>query len=103
MNANRHRIVFRTAVADLSAYSSGDDLHGYNRARGLFMAVAEIACAQGKSPANGSGATTIAPPGFSLARLRPTAFAALLACGAQLALLPAAHAQVVAYKAAPAS
>ncbi|MFA7293662.1 MAG: filamentous hemagglutinin N-terminal domain-containing protein, partial [Rhodocyclaceae bacterium] len=84
MNANRHRIIF-------------------NRARGLFMAVGEIACAQGKSPANGSGATTAAPPGFPLARIRPTAFAALLACGAQLALLPSAHAQIVAYKAAPAS
>ena len=43
------------------------------------------------------------PSAIALARLRPTAFAALLACGAQLALLPAAHAQVVAYKAAPAS
>ena len=86
MNANRHRIV-------------------YNRARGLLMAVAEIASAQGKSPADGSGngTTTAAPPGFSLARLRPAAFAALLACGAQLALMSTASAQVVAYKAAPAS
>ncbi len=84
MNANRHRIVF-------------------NRARGLLMAVAEIACAQGKSPANGSGTTAVAPPGFSLARLRPAAFAALLACGAQLAFMNTASAQVVAYTAAPAS
>ncbi|MDQ5959842.1 MAG: filamentous hemagglutinin, partial [Pseudomonadota bacterium] len=84
MNANRHRIVF-------------------NRARGLLMAVAEIACAQGKSPANSNGPAAAAPPGFSLARLRPAAFAALLACGAQLALMHTASAQVVAYKAAPAS
>jgi filamentous hemagglutinin len=84
MNANRHRIVF-------------------NRARGLLMAVAEIACAQGKSPANSNGMAAVAPPGFSFARLRPAAFAALFACGAQLALMHTASAQVVAYKAAPAS
>ncbi|MDQ5905139.1 MAG: filamentous hemagglutinin, partial [Pseudomonadota bacterium] len=84
MNANRHRIVF-------------------NRARGLLMAVAEIACAQGKSPANSNGPAAAAPPGFSLARLRPAAFAALLACGAQLAFMNTASAQVVAYTAAPAS
>ena len=84
MNVNRYRIVF-------------------NRARGLLMAVAEIACARGKSPANSNGPAAVAPPGFSLARLRPAAFAALLACGAQLALMHTASAQVVAYKAAPAS
>lgn len=83
MNANRHRIVF-------------------NRARGLFMAVAESASTQGKSPAGG-GTTTATPPGFSLARLRPAAFAALLALGTLFAVIPAATAQVVAYKAAPAS
>ena len=38
-----------------------------------------------------------------LAKLRPTAFAALLALGAQLAVVPLATAQIVAYKPAPAS
>jgi filamentous hemagglutinin len=84
MNANRHRIV-------------------YNRARGLLMAVAETACAQGKSPANSDGSAAAASPGFSLARLRSVAFAVLLACGGQLAPMSTASAQVVAYKAAPAS
>lgn len=84
MNAHRHRLVF-------------------NRARGLVMAVAEIACACGKSPATTAGPAMATPPGFSLAKLRPAAFAVLLAAGAQLAVVPLADAQVVAYKAAPAN
>ena len=93
MNANRHRIVFNRAHGLFMAVPQGDLLRG----------IAESASTQGKSPAGGSGTTTATPPGFSLARLRSAAFAALLACGAQLALMPLATAQVVAYKAAPAS
>ena len=86
MNANRYRIIF-------------------NRARGLFMAVAEIASACGKSSGETRpGTTPTAPaPALTLARLRPAALAALLALGAQLAVMPLASAQIVAYKAAPPS
>jgi len=48
MNTAAHRLIFRTAVADSSAYSSGDDLYGYNPHRGQFMPVAEIARSHGK-------------------------------------------------------
>jgi len=89
MNAHRYRLVF-------------------NRARGLVMAVAETASAQGKSPGMGAadrpGTTEVASrPALTLARLRPSAFATLLALGAQLMLIPLAAAQIVAYKPAPAS
>ena len=84
MNANRHRIIF-------------------HRSCSLLMAVAESASAHDKSPAGGSGTVAPAPPGFALSKLRPAAFAARLALGAQLAVVPLAQAQVVAYKAAPAS
>lgn len=86
MNKNRFRIIF-------------------NRARGLLMAVSEVASAHGKSPAQ-------TPPGlpgndaaplFQLARLRPLAFLVLLALGAQLSVVPVASAQIVAYRSAPAS
>ncbi|MBI2308036.1 MAG: hemagglutinin repeat-containing protein, partial [Rhodocyclales bacterium] len=83
MNAHRYRLVF-------------------NRARGLIMAVAEIACARGKRPATTARPAAAAPPGFSFAKLRPAAFAALVALGAQLVCVPLAAAQVVAYRAAPA-
>lgn len=85
MNAKRYRIIF-------------------NRARGVLMAVAEIATARGKCPGAASSGTAVAPVmGPALARLRPAAFAAMLALGAQWALMPLAEAQIVAYKAAPAS
>jgi filamentous hemagglutinin len=89
MNTQRHRLIF-------------------NRARGMLMAVAETAASHTRSP--GGTAVPVHPPaassaasGVSLARLRPTAFAALVALGAGLVLMPVASAQIVAYKPAPAS
>lgn len=89
MNTNAYRLIF-------------------NRARGMLMAVAETAATHARAP--GGTAATGHPPALgcadftrALAKLRPTAFAALIACGAQLALAPLATAQIVAYKAAPAS
>ena len=86
MNKNRYRIVF-------------------NKARGLLMAVAEIASAGGKHTAQGGVAPhqprDLAP--CVLARLKAMAYGLLLALGAQTLLVPLATAQIVAYKAAPAS
>ena len=86
MNKNRYRIIF-------------------NKARGLLMAVAEIASAGGKHTAQGGAAPhqprDLAP--CALARLKAMAYGLLLALGAQAFLVPLTHAQIVAYKAAPAS
>lgn len=84
MNALRYRLVF-------------------NRTRGAFMAVAECAPARSKTPQGKRLATRSVPNGPALARLAPATFAVLLALGAQFASIPQAHAQIVAYKAAPAS
>lgn len=79
MNALRYRLVF-------------------NRTRGAFMAVAECAPARSKTPQGKRLATRSVPSGPALARLTPVTFAVLLALG-----MPHAQAQIVAYKAAPAS
>jgi len=75
----------------------------FNRTRGAFMAVAECAPARSKTPQGKRLATRSVPSGPALARLPPAAFAVLLALGAQITSIPQAHAQIVAYKAAPAS
>ncbi|MFT3759167.1 hemagglutinin repeat-containing protein [Thauera sp.] len=83
MNSRRYRLVF-------------------NRLRGMFMAVAETAIAQGRTGRGSAGATPPAPASLVLVRLRPAAFALLLALGGiPLGGIPLAQAQIVAYKPAP--
>ncbi|ENO89831.1 hemagglutinin repeat-containing protein [Thauera linaloolentis] len=80
MNARCHRLVF-------------------NRLRGMLMAVAETAMAQGGSPRGTAGGTATPSNGFALARLRPVCVATLFALGSP----SLAQAQIVAYKQAPAN
>ncbi|MDQ5880400.1 MAG: filamentous hemagglutinin, partial [Pseudomonadota bacterium] len=98
-----------SAVRDMTLKAHSHRLI-FKRARGMLMAVAETAVAHGNAPGSTVGGpaaelqvVSSGGSGRALAFLRPTAFAALLTCGAQLALMHTASAQVVAYKSAPAS
>ncbi|MBK9445201.1 MAG: filamentous hemagglutinin N-terminal domain-containing protein [Betaproteobacteria bacterium] len=98
-----------SAVRDMTLKAHSHRLI-FKRARGMLMAVAETAVAHGNAPGSTVGGpaaelqvVSSGGSGRALAFLRPAAFAALLTCGAQLALMHTASAQVVAYKAAPAS
>ena len=85
MNKNRYRIIF-------------------NRARGLMMAVAEIATGRGTGCRTPSSMCVSAlPVSVSLARLHPLAGSILLGLGLAIVLNPLACAQIVADTTAPAS
>ena len=75
----------------------------FNKKRGLLMAVAECATGDGKSAGTGERSSERASPASTLcATLRGVAFGLFLALGMAV-LVPSAFAQIVAYKAAPAS
>lgn len=80
MNAQRFRLVF-------------------NRSRGILMAVAECVSARCKS----AGSRSSPLPRPAMARLAPLAFAVFSALGGSWVTMSIAHAQVVAYRNAPAS
>jgi filamentous hemagglutinin len=80
MNAQRFRLVF-------------------NRSRGILMAVAECVSARCKSA--GSRSSLLSHP--AMARWAPLAFAVFSALGGSWVTMSIAHAQVVAYRNAPAS
>ncbi|MBS1222269.1 MAG: cdiA2 2, partial [Proteobacteria bacterium] len=72
----------------------------FNKKRGQLMAVAESAASAGKTAGTTDGRSAL--PAALYASLRGVAFGVLLALGLA-AVIPSAQAQVVAYKAAPAS
>lgn len=84
MNKNLYRIVF-------------------NQARGLLMAVAEIASARGKgsSAANSLGVARGGAIQIRFAKLKLLPLATQLACGASFLLMPLAHAQIIPDASAP--
>lgn len=75
----------------------------FNKVRGLWMVVAEIATAAGKRRMAGSQPVAGSERGLHLARLSPLAFAAMVAAGAPFVLMSTAQAQVIADPGAPAS
>ena len=79
MNKNRYRIIF-------------------NRARGLMMAVAEIATGRGNAPGTTTGITIADPVS---ATLRPMAYALLVALGMVTLLSQPVRAQITADQTAP--
>jgi filamentous hemagglutinin len=81
MNKNRYRIIF-------------------NRARGLMMAVAEIATGRGKAPGTTTGTANAEPVS---AALRPLAYALLVALGMVTLLSQPVRAHIAADQTAPAS
>ncbi|HEY4542096.1 MAG TPA: ESPR-type extended signal peptide-containing protein, partial [Noviherbaspirillum sp.] len=75
----------------------------FNKTRGLLMAVSEIAKAGGKGKGGPRGERGENASGVVLAKMHPLAFAAKVAAGASMFVMPLAGAQIVADPSAPAA